>query len=217
MFGITRNIAVRFSLPIALLAIGRAEADQSSEGPRSGMDKADISPLEKTYRFDLGGRSWSEVFQWFNDHSDKEVIGFIKPQGLFLFAPRPCKSRYSLEEISDLINDALLKQDLVMVYGPRQWILIPTNEFYDDFRRPPTVPPDRLWRKNKYEPVSTRIPVANLKAEDLELFEKWPLARGFYFEERKEFWIAGTAGRVHDVCNKIQNMDAAQKHKAESK
>jgi hypothetical protein len=146
-----------------------------------------------------------------------EVVG-SSPTGLFTFVPPPGKSRFTLEEIIDLVNDALAKRDFILVQAGKQWIWIPTDYWSDPKifrRRPPLVESEHLWKFKKHELVSTRVLVPHLSRKDFDEFEK-PRTTGavWYREVQNELWIMGTAGYVRRVCDKIQNLEALREYKA---
>ncbi len=70
---------------------------------------------EKRFTMDFTNARWGEVFDWHTDKSGKPFVSRVAPPpGAFSHAT-PKETTYSLLDITGIINDALLKQDYVLV------------------------------------------------------------------------------------------------------
>src|SRR5262249_55361139 len=77
---------------------------------------------DKTFKFSMSSKPWSQVFEWLADHSGLPVLADSKPTGTFTFTS-PKDKQYTLAEILDVINEGLLsnsqKQKHLLIRGVR--------------------------------------------------------------------------------------------------
>ncbi len=89
---------------------------------------------EKTYNFAMAKQPWSQVFQFITDKTDLPFIGVNVPTGTFTFTP-PKGREYTLGEIVDIINDALLtqaeNQKWLFIRRERSFTVIPADQKLD--------------------------------------------------------------------------------------
>ena len=91
-------------------------------------------PTEKRIAFSMDGKPWGAVFTWLADQTGKEVIANVKPTGSFTFIS-PAKKLYTIPEVIDIINEALLAnsqtQKYYMINRERNFTIVPADEKID--------------------------------------------------------------------------------------
>jgi uncharacterized protein (TIGR03067 family) len=122
------------------------------------------APEEKRYTFAVDNKPWKEVIEWFADVSGLRYIGKETPPGTFTFTP-PKDKQYTIPEIVDIINDALLadkKTPYLLIRRPRQqpggtFTVVPADQ-----KLPPPIPRidlEDLDRFGRTEIVSVLVPL----------------------------------------------------------
>jgi RNA polymerase sigma-70 factor (ECF subfamily) len=88
------------------------------------------APEEKRYVFEMKDKPWKEVIEWFADVSGLRFTGKEMPPGTLTFA-RPKDKQYTIPEIVDIINEALLadkKTPYHLVRRAQTFTLVPADE-----------------------------------------------------------------------------------------
>jgi uncharacterized protein (TIGR03067 family) len=122
---------------------GKARPTEFATTPDSGLTLITLkrsaavakAPREKRYPFEMKDKPWKDVMEWFADVSGLRYTGKETPPGKFTFTPAKGKE-YTIPEIVDVINDALLadkKAPYLLVRRPMQpprgtFALIPADQ-----------------------------------------------------------------------------------------
>jgi len=96
----------------------------------SGAASVAQAPEEKLYAFQMKDKPWKGVIEWFADVTGLRYTGKETPPGTLTFAP-PKDKRYTIPEIVDIINDALLadkKTPYLLVRCAQTFTLVPADE-----------------------------------------------------------------------------------------
>jgi type II secretory pathway component GspD/PulD (secretin) len=138
-------------------------------------------PVEKkespktVVKYGLKDKKWREVFEWLAETTGKPIITNFYPVGTFTLAG-PADKEYTIPEVIDLINDALLSvcqmQTYYLVSRQRSYTLIPADENIDMAGLLPRVLPEELENHGNTELVTTVIPLKSLKAEQIAPYLK---------------------------------------------
>ncbi len=120
---------------------------------------------EKTVAFEMRGKTWAGVFEWFSDLSGLSYISsYPAPGGTFTFY-NPKNKKYTIAEIVDILNDGLQKDKYVLIRRDASFTLFPADEAI-----PPElvrgVPLEDLGTVGNSEIVRTILPLQTLIAED---------------------------------------------------
>jgi hypothetical protein len=90
---------------------------------------------EKRFAFEMRGVPWKKVLEWLSDQSGLPVVTKIPaPPGTFTFiAPMKNKTpvTYSLSEVIDLLNDALIRDGHLLVRRNSSITLVAQDENFD--------------------------------------------------------------------------------------
>src|SRR5207245_10499864 len=72
-------------------------------------------PTEKTYDFNMSKKPWKDVLPWLADKTGTPYINTFTPAGTFNYLAPKGKTKFTLPEIIDLLNEALAKQKYLLV------------------------------------------------------------------------------------------------------
>jgi RNA polymerase sigma factor (sigma-70 family) len=178
------KIVAGCALAVAVLAVGgvltrqaldagqpQATADKGEPPPKAEKsadkpDKPDAPKAdEKTYAFEMRDKPWAAVFEWYAEASGLGYTGTFKPTGTFTFIS-PKGKKYTLADITDIINEALLSQKFLLVRRDTTFSLLPADEKPDPILVP-RIRLDELPKRGKTELVSVVLPMTRFKAKDV--------------------------------------------------
>jgi type II secretory pathway component GspD/PulD (secretin) len=158
-------------------AVRTPRKSPTTRAPRRGGPavKVPIRPMigapggaVKRFTFAISAKPWREVFKWLTDVSGKPVISSAFPTGTCTIETPPGK-QYTLPEIIDLINEALLSgsatQKYLLINRERSFALVPADEKIDPALLP-RVRLDELALRGNTEIVSVVVPLRSVSAED---------------------------------------------------
>ncbi|HXG13179.1 MAG TPA: secretin N-terminal domain-containing protein [Gemmataceae bacterium] len=138
------------------------------------MTKADepadaAKPPEKKIAFDMRGMPWGKVLEWLSDQTSMPVIADFPLQGTFTFIS-PKGRLYSIPEVVDILNDALLRQKYLLIRREHNFVLVPAGG--QDEKIPaeyiPRIRADELEQHGNTEVVQLVLPLKSLVAEDIK-------------------------------------------------
>jgi hypothetical protein len=186
--------------------------------PDKPADRADPpkKPEEKTYAFEMRDKPWAAVFEWYAETSGLGFTGSFKPTGTFTFIPPPGK-KYTLPEITDIINEGLLSQKGLLVRRNTTFSVLPADEKVDPILIP-RVRLEELPKRGKTELISVVIPLTYLKAKDVGPEVKKLLGTFgdiVVMEKANQFVIQDTAGNLAQVNATIVDMEIREGVKIE--
>jgi hypothetical protein len=133
-------------------------------GPRPGPGQRPA----KRFSFEMNNKPWKEVFTWLSETTGKPIIRLYTPTGTFSFSG-PAKKTYTIPEIIDIINEALLTNSMTqkyyLIHRERSFTLVPADEKLD--AAVPRIDVTQLGERGRTELVSVVIPLRSLRAADL--------------------------------------------------
>jgi hypothetical protein len=122
----------------------------------------------KTVKFAKKEQPWTDVFAWLAETTGKPVNG-KGPTGTFTL-PEEADKEYTIPEVIDVINEALLGQNPKEIYyllnGERSFAIVPADEKID-LRLLPVVRTTDLGKHRKSELVVVVHPLQVLNADDV--------------------------------------------------
>jgi RNA polymerase sigma factor (sigma-70 family) len=208
------------------LGVGSAGGPAGEPQARAGQpDKADTptkpdkadppKPEEKRYSFEMRDKPWSQVFEWYADVSGLAFVGTSKPTGTFTFVPPKNKRQYTLEEITDILNEALLAQNYIIVRRTATCTILPADEPVDPILVP-RVRLDELPKRARTELVSVVLPVTTVSAKDIGPDVKKMLGafgNVVILEKANELILRDTAGNLLQIAQTIKEIEAREADK----
>ncbi len=152
---------------------------------------------------------WARVFEWLGDRTGLPVITPYKPTGTFSFVPpRPGKT-YTMPEVVDILNDALLGQHYLLVRGEHAFTLVAADQRIDP-ALVPRVRPEDLERRGRTELVSLVVPLKSVSAEDLAPEVRkllGPFGDVIVLKQANRLVLQDTAGNLRRVHAVLQELD----------
>jgi RNA polymerase sigma factor (sigma-70 family) len=192
-----------------------AEAPQAaSQKPEKPAHRAEAPPpKEQTFAIEIRDKPWSNVFEWYSDISGLPFVSNSKPPGTFTFIPPGPKQRYTLTQITDFLNEALLAQKYVLVRREASFTVLPADEKID-----PTLLPrvrlEDLGKRGRTELVTVVIPLKNLSATDFGPEVKkmvGPFGEVIVLEKANQLIVQDTAGNLRHICEILKEVEAEKK------
>jgi type II secretion system protein D len=148
------------------------EPKGSGIGSGSGSGSIVVEPPAKkgrTYKLIANGEKWESIIEWFTDISGLTYAeGSVKPSGtLTLVPPKGAKNEYTLPEIIDFLNEALLarkaSERYLLVRREFTFTFVPADEVMNpDIAR--SVTADQLPECGRTEVVKMTIPLTTAVA-----------------------------------------------------
>jgi RNA polymerase sigma factor (sigma-70 family) len=134
-----------------------------AEAPADEPDKTTPKPPEKRYAFEVRDKPWASVLEWLSDQTGLPFNSTHRPAGTFtLIAPRGGKT-YTLPQIIDILNEALVQQKLLLVRREASFTLVSIDKGIDS-AFVPRVRPEDLDKRGKTELVTVVLSLTKLKA-----------------------------------------------------
>jgi RNA polymerase sigma factor (sigma-70 family) len=184
----------------------------------------------KTYAVRFDKVPWKDVFAWYAKETGLTRVGDALPTGTFSFnLPPPnvlevLSPLYTLDEITDHINDALLKQKWLLVRDAKSFAVIPADEKVDTkWVRSVTI--EELRNCRRTELVRVVVPLA-LSGPDLRplipatdvvptvrriLGPFGRAERHYYTGSRdEELLVQDTVGNIPKIVKAIRDLEEAE-------
>lgn len=207
-------------LALLLVACGvkatHAEPVKSAGVEPSKPVAAPKSP-EKLVAFEMRDKPWGSVLEWLTDQTGLPVITAQKPTGTFTFiAPR--MKQYSIPDVIDILNEALLAQKYVLIRRDASFTLVPADEKIDPAILPRISLADLAHRGNT-EIVSVVLPLTAMVAEDLATEVKkmmGPFGEVVAMARANQLVMQDTAGNLKRIAKLIKELEEDEKGQAQS-
>lgn len=146
------------------------------------------------------------MFDWYAKESGLVLITTVKPTGTFTFVPK-AERTYTLAEVTDILNEALLKKDFILIRRKMTFYLQPADEKLDGslVRR---VTLDELAEWGNTELVQVVLPVKNIDLDADLVAELKKLLTPFGtivpLPKSNALLIADTAGNVRRIRDALE-------------
>ena len=72
-------------------------------------------PVVKTFAMHFKNAKWSDVLDWYAKESGLTLVTTVKPTGTFTFTPPKPDQRYTLAEVTDVLNEALMAKQFILI------------------------------------------------------------------------------------------------------
>jgi RNA polymerase sigma factor (sigma-70 family) len=179
-------------------------------------DRAGGGPAaEKRYAFEMRDKPWAQVFEWLSEQTGLAFVSPYKPTGTFTFVP-PKGKQYTIPEIFDFINDALLAntnaQKYLLLRREKTFGLVPADERID-----PTLVPRvglaELDKRGRMELVKVVLPLTALTAKEIAPDVKkmlGPFGEVAALDKANQLLVQDTAGNVREVLQMIKDAEGRE-------
>jgi hypothetical protein len=158
------RVTIRVGRPVVL---GSAPVDGRTSAFVIELERRESAAApKKATAFEFRQVPWARVFEWLSDRTGLPVLSAQKPTGTFTFvSPQPGKT-YTVPEVVDILNEALLGQHFLLVRRERSFTVVPADERIDP-TLVPRVRPEELESRGRTELVSLVVTLKSSAAEDL--------------------------------------------------
>lgn len=166
-------------------------------------------PGERRLRVYFKDAKWDDVLDWYAKESGLTLVTAVKPsKGTFTFTP-PKDTTFTLDEITDIINEALEPQKFILVPRNLTFFIHPTDEPRDDLRpmRNPRASLAELDRLPKRWKVELVIPLQRVTAADLTEEAKrllGPTGVIVPLEKSNALWVLDTVGNLRELVKLVR-------------
>jgi hypothetical protein len=184
---------------------------QSPVEARQCGDESKQKPEPRTYAFQWEKAPWPKVLKWLADTSGLPVITAYKPTGSVTFLPPMVNGKqkqFTLEEIIDILNEALVHQKLQLVRRQASIGFFPTDEPLDDSAR--TVRIEDLAVMSKSQIVRIVYPLKMLTAETFAPGVKklmGPFGQVVPLEEPNQLVLIDTVANLRTIVATIREIE----------
>jgi type II secretory pathway component GspD/PulD (secretin) len=186
--------------------------------PDQSAAKADSpKPEQKTYKFEVSDMPWAKVLEWYSVQSGLPLVIASTPAGTFSFHPRQGR-QYTLEEITDILNEALLAQKYILVRRADIVILLEADGKIDPTLLP-RVQLDDLEKRGQTELVRVVVPLTALNAKEVSLDIRKMLGlfgKVVVLETGNQLILQDMAGNLRLILQIIKDTEAREAEKKQA-
>jgi RNA polymerase sigma factor (sigma-70 family) len=212
-------------LVLAALGIGGAMVGQTL-GARSAAGQAAPPPedkpatppakdKEKRFTLELRDQPWNKVFEWYAEVSGLTYVGQEKLPGTLTLIPPDRKRQYTLDEVTELLNEALFVRKYILVRRTTSFTVLPADEKIDPTFLP-RVRLEDLEKRGRTELVTVLLPLTTLKARDIGPEVKkmiGPFGEVIILDKGNQLILLDTAGNLSLVVQTVKEMEMRETDK----
>lgn len=183
--------------------------------PTTNVEPAKLA--DKQVAFEMRDKPWKSVLEWLCNETGLPVITVATPTGSFSFYGNP-KKKYSIPEIIDIINEALLSQKYVMIRREASLTVVPADMQIDPSIIP-TVGIDDLKHRGATEIVRVHVSLTTMNAEDVapEILKMMgPFKEVTALSRSNQLVLQDTAKSLRQVVDTIKQMENSERTQTDS-
>lgn len=195
---------------------------QSTDGKSAAQpeNKAATPPKsgERTIAFEMRDKPWNSVLEWLSDQAGIPVISSDKPTGTFTFiAPRNSPREYTIPQIIDILNEALLNQKFIIIRRSHSFTIVAADTPVDRAILPRLTVED-LDQHGNTELANVIVTLKTLVAEDVAPEVKkmmGPFGEVVSISGANQLVMTDTVGnlkRIHKTIRQIEDNEQGQEN-----
>ncbi len=190
--------------PCAAAMQGSVKQVAPAETRRASRPPSELGNRKVT--FEMRDMPWKQVFEWLSDETGLPFITTCTPTGTFTFiAPKGSRRVFTIREVVDILNQALIKQQLLLVRKKHCFTVVASDGILDlTVLRRITV--DELDQHGNSEAVSAVIQLTRRGAENEDSVVKKML--GLCGDAAPDS-LAPVTGQAHNQKQEPGTQDAA--------
>ena len=202
-------VVVCLSAPAVFLALA----------PVRAADDVAAKAAEKTFAFEWRDKPWPSVLEWLTDHTGIPVISVDHPKGTFTYIS-PRNQVYTVPQIIDIINEALVGQKYLLIRRPRSFTIVSADKQVDPAILP-RITIKELADHGNTEMVSVVLPLkeAGMLADELAPEVKkmmGPFGEVVAMEAANQLILQDTVGNIRRIYKTIKDIEENETGKADS-
>jgi hypothetical protein len=90
--------------------------------------EAPVPATPKKLSLQMKDQPWEKVLEWYGEAAGLKPLYTVKLSGTFSHTPPTAETRYTVAEVTDLLNDALAKQKLLLIRRPASFSVVSTED-----------------------------------------------------------------------------------------
>ena len=189
---------------VLLVYATEAQAREISLLVQHCCERRKPTPEPKKYTFEMRAVSWADVFEWYSKESGLAEIATTGPKGTFTFVAPP-GAKYTLAEITDIINEVLTTQKFILIRREVTFLLHPADEKIDPTLIPRVGLADLAARgKTELVEVLLDYPRGHDAKESADEIRKMLSPFGTVTVVRGRLLMMDTAGNLRRIHETIQ-------------
>jgi general secretion pathway protein D len=205
----------------ALAAPADEPAKKSAAAAPPAAKKTEAPDAEKKIAFEFRDKPWSQVLEWLGDQTGLPVVFTdVKPTGTLSFiAPKKdgVSKKYTIPEILDVLNEELVKQNMILIRRPVTFTLVAADKKIDPMWVKQVQPKD-LDKYGKMDVLKVTLPLNSLDAE--AIVGQVSKLKGPFGEVAampgNQLMLQDTGGNLRVIVDTIEKMDSDNKGENES-
>ncbi len=187
-----------------LLALTVLLAVTSTMGATPPDEKPKPAAEPKKYSFQFKDVPWDDVLAWYAKTSRLTPILTVKPTGKLTFTPPTPDRQYVLGEITDVLNEAMAPQKLLLIRRLATFVIVPRDGKVDT-ALVPRIDASELPQRGKTELVQVLIPLSTLTMEDtVPEMKKLLTPLGSIRARGNQLMVTDVAGNVRRIYQMVQ-------------
>ena len=165
---------------------------------------------EKLFAMEFRQKPWNQVLEWLADQTGMPITpAEIKLSGTFTFIS-PKGKLYTLPEVIDILNEALIQQKHILIRRERLFTLLPADQI--DPSLVPQIEPEELTKRGKSELVKVLVTLKSQNADELgPEIKKGPLMSTFgdvsILTRTNQLLLMDTCANLKNIYKLIQDSE----------
>ncbi len=177
------------------------------------LETADKPAPPKTYPMRFEKVPWADLFVWYGKATGLTNIGKEVPEGTFSFAPAQPEQQFTLTEMTDRINDALLARKWLLIRWEQTFTVVSADEkldakFYTHLEL------DDLAKRGRTELVTVHVPLAPAVGPEIEAAVSkmnGPFGRAGWYPPANTLILRDTVENVRSIVKTVRALEDAAK------
>jgi type II secretory pathway component GspD/PulD (secretin) len=190
-----------------------AKADDKKTEPKKLEDpKKDPLAAERTISVSFDGAQWQEVLDWYAKESGLILNTSVKPTGSVTIKPPGMARKFTLGEVTDLLNEAMVLQKFVLIRYTTTFAIWPVDEKID-WTLVPAITQQDLPKRGKTElvrcvigPFKT-VSVGDIRPEIEAMLT--PFGKLQLLERSNSFQLSDKAGNISRIKQVLDDMESS--------
>ncbi|MBX9583622.1 MAG: hypothetical protein K2X87_25250, partial [Gemmataceae bacterium] len=183
-----------------------AQPPKSDPPAKAEQPKADD---EKRIGVSFTQAQWEDVLDWYGKESGLILVTTVKPTGSVTIKPQPPGRKFTLAEVTDLLNEAMIKDKFLLIRYQTTFTIWPA-EIPLDPTRIPRVDAAELAKRGKTEIVRCTVgPLKNLNAAEVfpevEKMLTPQYGKAILLERMNSIQVSDTAGNILSIKKTLED------------
>jgi len=185
-------------------------ADPKVEAKKPEDPKKDPLATQRTISVSWDGAQWQEVLDWYAKESGMILNTSVRPTGSVTIKPPGANRKFTLGEVTDLLNEAMVLQKFILIRYNTTFTIWPVDEKID-WTLIPAITQDELPSRGKTELVRCVIgPFRSVSALEIRPEIEamlTPFGKVQLLERANSFQVSDKAGNIHRIKKVLDDIE----------